>query len=51
MSKEGIRTNSFYETREELGIPERTEEEEEEYKRLIGMPFAKTYEELLDSLR
>lgn len=42
-----FRHNSFYDVFEE----ERTEQEEYEYKRLIGMPLAEDYEELIDSLK
>lgn len=43
----GIIINSFYDV-----IPdERTEEELREYKRLIGMPLAEDYEELISSLK
>lgn len=43
----GIRVNSFY----DVFPDERTEEELLEYKRLIGMPLAEDYEELIDSLK
>ena len=41
-----VKHNSFYDVFEE----ERTEEQLYEYKRLIGMPLAEDYEELMDSL-
>jgi hypothetical protein len=40
-----IKTHTFYDI-----LPERTEEELIEYKRLIGMPIAEDYDELIDSL-
>ena len=43
----GIRVNSFY----DVFHDERTEEELQEYKRLIGMPLAEDYEELISSLK
>ena len=43
----GGRVNSFYDTFEE----NRTEGELIEYKRLIGMPIADDYDELLASLK
>lgn len=43
----GIRVNSFYDVLPE----ERTEEELQEYKRLIGMPLTEDYEELISSLK
>lgn len=43
----GGRVNSFYDTFEE----NRTEEELIEYKRLIGMPIADDYDELIASLK
>lgn len=39
--------NLFYDTFEE----KRTEEEMQEYKRLIGMPLAEDYDELIASLK
>ena len=39
--------NSFYDVFEE----ERTEEQLHKYKRLIGMPLAEDYEELMDFLK
>ena len=43
----GIRVNSFYDV-----FPEKkTEEELQEYKRLIGMPLTEDYEELISSLK
>lgn len=42
----GIRKNSFY----DVFPDERTEDEIQEYKRLVGMPLAESYEELIDSL-
>lgn len=42
----GIIENSFWDV-----FPDhRTEEELQEYKRLIGMPLTEDYEELIDSL-
>ncbi len=43
----GIRVNSFY----DVFPDERTEEELQEYKRLIGMPLTEDYEELINSLK
>lgn len=43
----GIRVNSFY----DVFPDERTEEELQEYKMLIGMPLTDDYEELIDSLK
>lgn len=43
----GGRVESFYDTFEE----KRTEEEMQEYKRLIGMPLAEDYDELIASLK
>ena len=43
----GGRVNSFYDTFEE----NRTEGELIEYKRLIGMPIADDYDELIASLK
>ena len=43
----GIRVNSFY----DVFPDERTEEELQAYKRLIGMPLAEDYEELINSLK
>lgn len=43
----GIRKNSFY----DVFLNQRTEEEMQEYKRLIGMPLTEDYEELIDSLK
>lgn len=51
IDENGITHNSFYETAEELGFEPRTEEELMEYKRLIGMPLAEDYEELITSLK
>ena len=51
IDENGITHNSFYETAEELGFEPRTEEELMEYKRLIGMPLAEDYEELISSLK
>lgn len=42
-----IVVNSFY----DVFSDERTEEELQEYKRLIGMPLAEDYDELISSLR
>lgn len=42
----GIKTHTFYDI-----LPERTEEELIEYKRLIGMPLAEDYDELINSLK
>ena len=43
----GIRVNSFY----DVFPDERTEEELQEYKRLVGMPLTEDYEELITSLK
>ncbi len=42
-----ITVNSFYDVFPE----EKTEEELQEYKRLIGMPLTEDYEELISSLK
>ena len=42
--------HGFYATNEMLGIPEMTDREMREYKRLIGMPDIDSYEDLMDSL-
>lgn len=42
-----IRVNSFY----DVFPDERSEEDLQEYKRLIGMPLAEDYEELINSLK
>lgn len=47
----GITHNSFYETDSDLGIKPKTEEELREYKRLIGMPLAEDYDELISCLK
>mgnify|MGYP000699480134 FL=1 len=44
---DGGRVESFYDNFEE----KRTEEEMQEYKRLIGMPLAEDYDELIASLK
>lgn len=51
IDRNGIVYNSFYETPSELGIEERSEEELIEYKRLIGMPIAEDYDELILCLK
>lgn len=51
IDENGIKYNSFYETDKELGFEPRTEEELIEYKRLIGMPLAEDYAELISSLK
>lgn len=51
IEEHGITHNSFYETKEELGFEPMTEEELLEYKKLVGMPTEKTYEELISSLK
>jgi hypothetical protein len=43
----GIRVNSFY----DVFPDERSKEELLDYKRLIGMPLAENYEDLIDSLK
>lgn len=50
IDENGIRYHTFYETDESLGLPERSEEEMIEYKRLIGMPLTDDYDELIASL-
>lgn len=45
-----LRTNSFYEANEELGISERSEEEFVEYSGLIGMPLSEDYDERIASI-
>lgn len=42
-----IKTHTFYDVFED----NRTEEEMQEYKRLIGMPLAEDYDELIASLK
>ena len=44
---DGGRVESFYDNFEE----KRTEEEMQEYKRLIGIPLAEDYDELIASLK
>lgn len=43
----GIRVNSFY----DVFSDDRTEEELQEYKRLVGMPLSEDYEELIANLK
>lgn len=50
IDKSGIEHNSFYETDSDLNIESQTEEELREYKRLIGMPLAEDYDELISCL-
>ena len=50
IEKPGIFHNSFYETDSDLHVEPKTEEELKEYKRLIGMPLAEDYDELISCL-
>ena len=50
IEKSGIVHNSFYETDSDLHVEPKTEEELREYKRLIGMPLAEDYDELISCL-
>ena len=45
-----IRHHGFYATNEMLGIPQMTDYEIREYKRLIGMPEMDSYDDLISHL-